>query len=458
MTDGHLTPVKHDKTSCVFCKSIRGFEMPDALVEQLKLCNVVIFAGAGVSTESVTVFPATFYDEVLGQVGVADDSCPKFSTLMSMFCRRPNGRAELIRKIINRLKYVESFPELGFAATTFHRELATLFYVNTIITTNWDDYFERFCGAIPLTSSQDFSLWALPGRKVFKIHGSASSVGSIVATDEDYARAHESLERGPLGSALKLALSTKTIVYVGYSLRDDDFLAIHNYLRRELGEMAPQSYVVSLDDASEGRFREMGLHPIFTDARYFVAMLKKHLAEDEHFLPDDRFDGIRGAYDRVDEEHGKLHRAFNLHKTPEIAFSACYQDGLMHAFERIMVLKRTGEYSHRCDVLRKAQAYEGIRRHNIKMRRYLDVAYAEGYQNGLFYLLWDDKVRKHLPYYYLYGAKYQPSSLSELRRLLKGPIHKAAAAHASRAVSRLGPHDHLHHPPFIGGGRSHAAD
>lgn len=370
---------------------------------------------------------------------------------MSVFCRRPNGRAELIRKIINRLKYVESFPELHFAATRFHHELATLFYVDTIITTNWDDYFERFCGAIPLTSSQDFSLWALSGRKVYKIHGSASSVGSIIATDEDYAKAQESLEKGPLGSALKLALSTKTIVYVGYSLRDDDFLAIHDYLRRELGEMAPQSYVVSLDEASEDRFREKGLHPIFTDARYFIAMLKKHLTENEHYLPDDRFDGIRAAYDRVDDEHSKLHRAFDVHKTPEMAFSACYQDGLMHAFERIMVLKKTGEYSHRCDIERKAQRYERIRQHNIKMKRYLDAAYAEGYQNGLFYLLSDDKARKQLPYYYLHGAKAQPASLSELRRLLKGPTHKAAAANARRAVAKLGPHDHLHHPPFVGG-------
>lgn len=451
MAVAHTNRVRHDGTTCVYCKSIRGFQMPDDLIEQLTRCNVVIFAGAGISTESNTVFPGTFYDEVLEQVGKIGGEPPNFSTLMSMYCRRPNGRAELIRKIINRLRYVESFPELHFAATRFHRELATLFHVDTIITTNWDDYFETICGAIPLTTSQDFSLWSLAGRKVYKIHGSANSVGSIIATDEDYARAQESLEKGPLGSALKLALSTKTIVYVGYSLRDDDFLAIHDYLRRELGQMAPQSYVVSLDEASEARFHEKGLHPIFTDARYFIAMLKKHLSDDEHFLPDDRFDGIRTAYDRVDEEHGKLHRAFNPHKTPAMVFSACYQDGLMHAFERIMVLKKTGEYSHRCDVVRKAERYERIRRANIKKKQYLDAAYAEGYQNGLIYLLSGNTERKYLPYYYMHGAKTQPSSLSELRRLLKGPIHKTALAHARRAVTKLGPHDHLHHPPFVGG-------
>lgn len=80
MADGHVDPIKHDKTSCVFCKSIRGFQMPDDLIEQLTRCNVVIFAGAGVSTESDTVFPTTFYDQILGEVGAVDGPPPKFST------------------------------------------------------------------------------------------------------------------------------------------------------------------------------------------------------------------------------------------------------------------------------------------------------------------------------------------------------------------------------------------
>lgn len=447
----HASPVQHDKTSCAFCKSIRGFQMPDDLLEQLTRGNVAIFAGAGISTESDTVFPYTFYEEILQEVEPIKGDPPKFSTLMSMFCRRPNGRAELIRRIINRFRYVDSFPELRSAATRFHQELATIFYIDTIITTNWDNYFESMCGAIPLTTSQDFGLWGIPGRKVFKIHGSSSSVGSIVATDEDYARAHESLEKGPLGSALKLALSTKTILYVGYSLRDDDFLAIHSYLRKELGEMAPQSYVVSLDEVSEQRFREKGLHPIFTDARYFLAVLKMHLEGNEHFLPDSRFFGIPSALDRVQDEHYKLHRALNPHKVPEMAYSACYQDGLMHAFERMIVMRKTGEYSHRCAVAEKAQRYERIRVDNVRMKRYLDVAYAEGYKNGLLYLLADDDARRGMPHYYLYGAKKQPGSLAALRRLLKGPLHKAASAYAKREVSKLGPEDELHHTPFVGG-------
>ena len=51
---------------------------------------------------------------------------------MSRFCPdRPDGRQRLLERILARLRYVESFPELYQQATRFHRELSTLFYVDT---------------------------------------------------------------------------------------------------------------------------------------------------------------------------------------------------------------------------------------------------------------------------------------------------------------------------------------
>ena len=31
--------------------------------------------------------------------------------------------------------------------------------IENIITTNWDDFFERECGATPYVSPEDFALW-----------------------------------------------------------------------------------------------------------------------------------------------------------------------------------------------------------------------------------------------------------------------------------------------------------
>src|SRR5207249_9303668 len=51
----------HDSSTCVMCRNRREFVVPDHLLKQLTKRDVVIFAGAGVSTETSTVFPWTFY-------------------------------------------------------------------------------------------------------------------------------------------------------------------------------------------------------------------------------------------------------------------------------------------------------------------------------------------------------------------------------------------------------------
>jgi hypothetical protein len=82
----------------------------------------------------------------------------------------------------------------------------------------------------------------------------------------------------------------------------------------------------------------------------------------------------------------------------------------------------------------------------------LDVAYIEGYINGMLFLLLDDKERRLLPFYFIYGQSDQPRTFREYSSMLKRVRHhKAALREAERVVKkRLGPDDVLHHTPFIG--------
>ena len=442
----------HDKSTCVVCRNEQEFEIPDHLMKQVTSRNAVIFAGAGVSTETPTIFPWTFYDEIHAALGMSHEDKPGFPKLMSLYCKRPDGRRELLEKLRARLSYIRSFPELYRTATRFHRELSTLFYVDTYFTTNWDDYFERECGATPFVNADDFAFWNTRGRKVFKLHGSVSNFGSVVATDGDYQRARRQLERGTLGAALKLMLATKTIIYVGYSFTDYDFLMIHRYISRELKQVPPAAYIVSLDRSAETRFRSLGLTPIFTDGAHFVRILKQHLETDGHWLPDSRVDAIPFARDRVIEEHHRLHTAFDVTTKPQVIYCASYQDGLKHAFEHILSRLHAGEYAHICDVLGKLAKYKSIRAENVHAGRYVDVAYIDGFMNGLVYLLADDEGRAHLPFYFVYGLAGQPGTLAQYKRALRRftKLHKRAIALAERMVrEKLGPGDELHHTPFL---------
>jgi hypothetical protein len=441
----------HEKTKCALLSSFHHFEIPDHLLDQLKIGNVVIFAGAGISTETSTAFRCTFYDEIHAELRLDPKNRPPFPELMSMFCKRPDGRRELLEELRSRFQYIAAFPELLRAATRFHQDISTLFYIDTYITTNWDDYFEKYCGAIPFVTAEDFAFWNVKGRKVFKIHGSVSNYGSIVATTEDYRRVRTQLERGALGSALKLLLATKTIVYVGYSFSDHDFLSIQRYIARELRSVTPVAYIVSLDKLAESRFRKLGLTPIFTDAGYFIHVLKKRLENDKGLLPDSRLDGIWRILARVNKEHKRLFNKFKIRRKPEIIYSAAYQDGLSHAFGRMLAMAHTGQYSNGYELANQLREYDKIYKDNIRRRRYEDVAYIQGYINGLIYLILDDKQRSKIPLYFGFGMP-ELRTFHQYKKALgkRRGRHKASLALAKHIVFKgLGPNDLFHHTPFI---------
>lgn len=443
----------HDPAKCRFCRNFHEFEFPDTLIGEILSDKVVLFAGAGVSTEDRNVFPYTFYEDICQELKVSVEENLSFSDLMTRYCAQPNGRANLLRKIRERLNYIRSFPELYGIATRFHSELSTFFFINSIITTNWDDYFERECGAIPFVTPEDFAFWSIPGRKVFKIHGSISNFGSIVATTEDYNNCYDRLEKGVLGSNLKLMLATKTLLYVGYSFNDDDFIRIHSILRKEMGQLMPHGFIVTLDHEGEERYHELGLTPIFTDATYFISVLKKHTVQDGHMLADDIFEEVFEELISVREAHDLLWKEFDITKSPEILYAASYQDGLIHAFERIIALKNTGYYSHKCNITNTLNGYDNLRKEKLKAKKYHDVAYIDGYMNGLLYLLVDQDIKEDLPFYYLFGAKDQPRTFDEFSELRSHAFdyHKSSYRYAINLIRNKGYHNGMvvHHAPFL---------
>lgn len=102
--------------------------------------NLVIFAGAGVSTERKNLLPSTLYEEIFDELENAREGI-SFSTLMSDFCKNNEGRFGLINRILERIEYVRSFPELYRNTIIFHRYLAKIPCITEIITTNWDDFY-----------------------------------------------------------------------------------------------------------------------------------------------------------------------------------------------------------------------------------------------------------------------------------------------------------------------------
>jgi hypothetical protein len=431
---------------CDFCKRNKTFAAPSELLELCMDGKIVLFAGAGISTEAKGVMPNTFYNEIRHILGETNPDMP-FPDVMQEFCATPSGKIGLIQRIKDHFDYAFAHLSIYKDATRFHRELATFFPLDTIVTTNWDTYFEDCCAATPFIEDRDIALWDVADRKVIKIHGSISNFGSIVATRTDYNSCKARLETGILGAHLKSLLATRSTVFIGYSLRDDDFLQIYDSVRGALTDFHRQAYFVAPDISTEDRERlsAMKLHLIETDGTFFLSQIKMHATANRCIASDGMYEDLAEIHELVQKAHSWLHTKYNAIKYPQILFCSWYQDGMMHALERMLRLRKTGKYSDLHQISHSLRSYFSYAERYRKLKNYNDSAYCYGYSNAYLYAALTDDERKEFspPLFFYFGNEMQNSSQYQ-RAITKLPdLHKAAFKYA-QGISKKNPHLSTH--------------
>lgn len=436
---------------CAICAQNKPFDMPQEIVDAAMKGELVVFCGAGISTEGKNVLPYSFYSTIQDELNI--DENLSFCELMQRYCALPNGRKKLLKRIRERFKYIDSFPEIHRQATAFHRQLSKIHQIKTIITTNWDTYFEDYCGAIPITIPEDISLLDDATRHVIKIHGSFNNLSSIVATTEDYKKCYTRLQNGVVGAHLKSILSTKTVVFIGFSFCDDDFSQILHYLRADMGDVFPHIYIVTIDETLGTRLNYEHSTTIVTSGTFFIHTLKNALKEKCAIVNDDVDDLVDIALATIYELHSKVSK-INIKTYPSVIFTLAYQDGVIHAFERYKQMNKTGEYNRPQYIGALAGKYEDISQRCHKEKNFWDEAYYEGYINGLVFIAACDKnpnIIEQFPFIYLPSSKKNLNSLQtyhdELERLStdKSQYNRFAA---NIVKGKCDEELILHHPPY----------
>lgn len=415
---------------CVHCRLDLDFSMPNKILDAAKSEDLAIFAGAGISTEVQSVFPETIYETVANLVETSENN--SFPELMQQF-QEKFSRSDLIKLIKKKFDYVDSFPNSRNAARMFHRELATMPYISNIITTNWDTYFEEECAAVPFVTGEDVALYGIPGRKVIKIHGSISNLGSIVATEDDYKKRLDALSRNTMGGILRAILSTKTVVFIGYSMRDWNFLQLYNALVEDMGDYAPEAYIVSPFSSAEIVDSKLRLRAIETSGVKFLSVLKEQMSQERHYSDD-------GIYDMIDSMKYDLLEADELAKTiphkdyPSVISSWMYHDGALDACFRVEHLRKSGEYSDRHALEHKMISYQRLGEFAESEGRYLDQAYIEGYLNVLLLISFDKDEReeacKTMPRYFIPEVDDDLMNRGDLVKALEGARKDIPDVHA----------------------------
>jgi hypothetical protein len=420
---------------CAFCGNDKDFVIPDHLLEAICNEDVVLFAGAGISTENRQHCQSTFYEEVQAELGFREPE--PFPELMDRYCSQPDGRIKLLKKIKNRIDYFSSFPRFYYPMTRFHRALGPLHMLKDVVTTNWDDFFERECDIDAFTYDSDLVFWDASNRRLMKIHGSISNFGSIVATTADYRRSYNRLNKGPLGAHLKSLLARKTVVYVGYSLSDENYLRLLKNIARMMGTSIKHSYFVAPNiDKKRLESAPVPLIPIETDGSYFLEVVGEKLRRDGKVISEDVFDFCDELRAELAKAHNKTADAFLKTQHPALIFVLSYQDGLLHALQRIARRRKTGEYHSPDRVHSLFHGYE------LKVRQYdkdpWNAAYARGYQNGMLLLLLQHEALDAdlAPPIFDLPFPSRVRSLPSAMRFPRSKLPRRASAQAKRILHR----------------------
>lgn len=134
-----------------------------------------------------------------------------------------------------------------------------------VCTTNFDHLLEdgyrkisKPCRAI--ISESQLSIAPMKDElTLLKFHGDIDHPDKMVATEEDY---DKFIDQNPmLATYLSNLLITRTPLFIGYSLDDDDFRQIWQIIKSRLGKMVRQAYVVIVNcsEAERARYERRGV-------------------------------------------------------------------------------------------------------------------------------------------------------------------------------------------------------
>ncbi len=343
---------------------------------------------------------------------------------MSVFVKTvPNGRRILIQRIKERFDRIETFPKLFSTATRFHNEISANPFINTIITTNWDDYFEQICGATPIIDNKDTALWNIFDRRVFKIHGSINNIGSIVATNEDYEKCYKRLTEEIIGDRLKTLLSSRTVIFIGFSFGDEDLNRLIDILSNSLEDFANQYYLVTLDNKWIEK-PDKRIIPIITDGTYFIHRLNNILIKDGVLNSSDLYTYAFEIREFIESFHLEWFNSdtfkSNLKTYPELLLSVAYQDGFIHALDRCMADKKYGNFLSENYLQPYISSYNFLYEDRLGKHSY-DMAYYDlGYLDGLISLsLFIEDGEGGFPGLFTYSEEYFESENEVIEAILK---------------------------------------
>ena len=363
--------------------------IPDALLDDIKNGECVLFIGAGASTEGSSYFGKSLMDQLAEKCKYPSSSAKNLPKVAQHFCDVTDGgfKGRLLREI---REYLDQYMEIAEAyrdATMAHALVAKIGFFQIIVTTNWDVFMERSLNILPLVRDADLVYWNSNKRQIIKLHGCISQPETVVVTEDDYRDFQKKRIDCPVSNKLKDLMATKTFLFLGYSLKDESFQILQENVLSRMGKLARTSYAV-LPQPTKAFVRDSkkkGIRVIPGNAIAFLRDLHKSFVNQGIYF-DDNF---LSALSELDDQLAEIHFSTSFGKLGESdpigLLSAMYQDGLIHELDQVYYGIKQGKpivfFEDRLEHFRAKVDY--WKRHNEP----IEIAYCKGRAELLYWAL-----------------------------------------------------------------------
>lgn len=216
----------------------------ETLFRDVRRGEVLLWVGAGLSryagypmgAKTVTLLHGSLS---VGQQQQLDPSLalPRYSeNLVDLH----NGQRFHLTRELQRIFTAEP------TSTEYHEMLAKIPFLDKIVTTNYDTLFERVYGSRlhKIMKGRDIPLGEPNQVEFYKVHGDIHQPETLVVTEGDY-RSFFKKQDDLLWKQLEALMAQRTVLFLGYSLEDQNVLALFEELLEKLGPIHRGAYLVA---------------------------------------------------------------------------------------------------------------------------------------------------------------------------------------------------------------------
>lgn len=252
----------------------------ERLIRRVRRNKVTLFIGSGFSIKAGAPSVSELISKLIEDGDLTYDTTSKDLSLRDVasdFVEK-EGRHELMRCLVKHFSFTPT-------DTTDHVLLASIPHFKTIFTTNYDSLIEDAFSkgqCVVLTASQACSNSDCAPVNVYKIHGdltTLSNTESIIITNEDYENYFNKESLKGLWEDLRYAFRHSYVVFIGYSLADDNILDIIKSVRNDLSGNVKGMYLISphIHEARKQQLQSYGITYIKLTGEQFLNKLKKSI-------------------------------------------------------------------------------------------------------------------------------------------------------------------------------------